>query len=152
MHRVAHREDPHPQCATGDRYLDDRHPGGWGELRLALGGVDHGVVQCGPGLWDLDHPSNRGLYRVYFNGGLVKLLLPLKRWFWLQLGLCVFLGFEYGMVVSLGMVLVGVTQGQVFVAYWLSGLLFDGYHALGNLAFYPLLKVPLTKALDRYLN
>ncbi|MCH4169953.1 MAG: ECF transporter S component [Lactobacillus sp.] len=107
-------------------------------------------VVLGFGIWTI--PQIVAYTVCILTVALVKLLLPLKRWFWLQLGLCVFLGFEYGVVVSLGMVLVGITQGQVFLAYWLSGLLFDGYHALGNLAFYPLLKLPLTKALDRYLN
>ncbi|MCB7264567.1 hypothetical protein LI272_23065, partial [Bacteroides uniformis] len=64
-------------------------------------------------------------------------LLPLKsrKFFWLQELLAGFLGLEYGFFVSLGMA--GWGGWAAFIAYWVSGLTFDLYHAAGNLAFYP---------------
>ena len=37
-----------------------------------------------------------------------------------------------------------------FIAYWVSGLTFDLYHAAGNLAFYPIFYLPLVLGLDRF--
>lgn len=66
-----------------------------------------------------------------------------------QLVLCVVVAFEYGFVVSLGMVVISQTA---FIAYYLNGVLFDGYHALGNVLFYPLLRLPLARLCTKYLE
>ena len=81
--------------------------------------------------------------------GLAK-VTPLKKHFTLQLILATFLGFEYGFFVSLGMSIYG--GWAAFLAYWLSGLLFDLYHALGNLGCYFILYKPLTVAFKHYLQ
>ncbi|WP_085650164.1 ECF transporter S component [Limosilactobacillus reuteri] len=78
--------------------------------------------------------------------GLAK-ITPLKKHFTLQLILATFLGFEYGFIVSLGMSIYG--GWAAFVAYWLSGLLFDFYHAVGNFGCYFILYKPLTVAFKR---
>ena len=78
--------------------------------------------------------------------GLAK-ITPLKKHFTLQLILATFLGFEYGFIVSLGMLIYG--GWAAFVAYWLSGLLFDFYHAVGNFGCYFILYKPLTVAFKR---
>lgn len=66
----------------------------------------------------------------------------------MQLGVATFLGLEYGLVVSLCMVVVG--QVPAFIAYYTSGFLFDIYHAAGNLVFYPLIYWSLRKVLLNY--
>lgn len=81
--------------------------------------------------------------------GLAK-ATPLKKHFALQLILATFLGFEYGFIVSLGMSIYG--GWAAFMAYWLSGLLFDFYHAVGNFGCYFILYKPLTVAFKRYLQ
>lgn len=81
--------------------------------------------------------------------GLAK-VTPLKKYFTLQLILATFLGFEYGFIISLGMSIYG--GWAAFVAYWLSGLLFDFYHAVGNFGCYFILYKPLTVAFKRYLQ
>ncbi len=78
--------------------------------------------------------------------GLAK-ITPLKKHFTLQLILATFLGFEYGFIVSLGMSIYG--GWAAFVAYWLSGLLFYFYHAVGNFGCYFILYKPLTVAFKR---
>lgn len=81
--------------------------------------------------------------------GLAK-VIPLKNHFTLQIILATLLGFEYGFFVSLGMSIYG--GWAAFFAYWLSGLMFDFYHALGNFGCYFILYKPLTVALKRYLQ
>lgn len=81
--------------------------------------------------------------------GLAK-VTPLKKHFTLQLILATFLGFEYGFIVSLGMSIYG--GWAAFMAYWLSSLLFDFYHAVGNFGCYFILYKPLTVAFKRYLQ
>ncbi|MDW5473916.1 ECF transporter S component [Limosilactobacillus reuteri] len=80
--------------------------------------------------------------------GLAK-VTPLKKHFTLQLILATFLGFEYGFIVSLGMSIYG--GWAAFMAYWLSGLLFDFYHVVGNFGCYFILYKPLTVAFKHYL-
>lgn len=56
---------------------------------------------------------------------------------WLMLGWAVLSGFIYGAVISVmscRMLYAGGGAGT-YVAYWLSGLLHDGYHAIGNAVF-----------------
>ena len=54
--------------------------------------------------------------------------------------------FCNGLIVSWGMFAVGSVHG--FWIYYLNGVLFDAYHALGNLGFYPLLYRPVNAALN----
>lgn len=81
--------------------------------------------------------------------GLAK-VTPLKKHLTLQLILATFLGYEYGFFISIGMSIYGGLAA--FFAYWLSGLAFDSFHAIGNLAFYLILYKPLTVALKHYFN
>ncbi|MFD1672593.1 ECF transporter S component [Agrilactobacillus yilanensis] len=104
-------------------------------------------IILGFGIWTL--PQIAAYMVCILTIAAFKWLLPLEHWFWLQLLLCTLLGFEYGLVVSLGMAVIG--SAPAFLAYYLSGLLFDLAHAIGNFVFYPLLKPPLTKALKRYM-
>lgn len=75
-------------------------------------------------------------------------ILPVKRHFLLQLIIAGLLGFEYGFFVSIGMAIFGGIPG--FIAYWTSGLLFDAYHAIGNLIFYPILYKPMQLGIKYY--
>lgn len=100
----------------------------------------------GFGIWTL--PQISAYVLCIFTVILCQHLLPLKRWFGLQIILALFLGFEYGFFVSLGLASLGSTPA--FWGYYLSGLPFDTFHSLGNLIFYPLLYPPLTKAFTRY--
>lgn len=75
-------------------------------------------------------------------------ITPLRKHLLLQVALAVFLGYEYGFLVSFGMTIYGGLPA--FLAYWLSGVPFDTYHAVGNFAFYFVLYKPLTMALQRY--
>ena len=81
--------------------------------------------------------------------GLAK-ALPIRKHLLLQVILAGFLGFEYGFFISIGMSIYGGLAA--FVVYWLNGLLFDGYHALGNVASYFILYKPLAKMLRTYFN
>ncbi|CAM3304638.1 ECF transporter S component [Sporolactobacillus spathodeae] len=54
-------------------------------------------------------------------------------------------GYLYGFVVSLNMLIGGVPS---FIAYWIMGLPFDTYHALGNFVFYILLSPILIRMLE----
>ncbi len=65
------------------------------------------------------------------------LLFRKKRRQFLMLGWAVFCGFFYGAVISVfscRTIYAGPSAGT-YLAYWLSGLLFDGYHAIGNALF-----------------
>jgi len=79
---------------------------------------------------------------------LLDKFTPLKKHFTLQLILAVFLGWEYGCFVDFGMSIFG--GFNAFLAYWAGSLVFDTYHAVGNLVFYPILYKPLNIALDHY--
>ncbi|WP_283621812.1 ECF transporter S component [Limosilactobacillus avium] len=81
--------------------------------------------------------------------GLAK-VLPIRKHLTLQVILAAFLGFEYGFFVSIGMSIYG--GFAAFIVYWLNGLLFDFYHAAGNVGFYFILYKPLTKMLRMYFK
>nr|WP_290443623.1 ECF transporter S component [Sporolactobacillus kofuensis] len=57
-------------------------------------------------------------------------------------GLC---GYLFGFLVSLNMLIGGVPS---FIAYWIMGLPFDSYHAIGNFIFYIILSPILIKLLE----
>ena len=99
----------------------------------------------GFGIWTL--PQIAAYVVCVVTVGIMAKIIPWKKMRWVQFVLCAFLGFEYGFVVSLGMAVIG--QAPAFWAYWLSGLPFDFYHAIGNLVFYPLLYWLLRKLLRR---
>lgn len=75
---------------------------------------------------------------------------PLKKHFIYQVVVAGFLGYEYGFIVSIGMSIYGGLSA--FFAYWLSGLTFDSFHAIGNVVIYMVLAKPLEVALNRYFN
>lgn len=81
---------------------------------------------------------------------LFKKLTPLTKWFWLQLALVAFLGIEYGILVDLGMTIFGGLPA--FIAYWAGSILFDTYHAIGNVIFYLLLYKPISLALKHFFE
>lgn len=54
-------------------------------------------------------------------------------------------GYLYGFVVSLNMLIGGVPS---FITYWIMGLPFDTYHAIGNIAFYIILSPILIRLLE----
>lgn len=81
---------------------------------------------------------------------LVKKLFPLAKWFWLQLVLVAFLGIEYGILVDLGMTIFGGLPA--FIAYWAGSILFDTYHAIGNVVFYLLLYKPISLAFKHFFE
>lgn len=65
------------------------------------------------------------------------LLFRKKHGQFLMLGWAVLCGFIYGAVISVmscRTIYTGAAAGT-YLAYWLSGLLFDGYHAVGNALF-----------------
>lgn len=101
-------------------------------------------VILGFGIWTV--PQIMAYIAVILTVAFCKKFLNLKNSFRMQLGLAVFLGFEYGLIVSWGMFAVGSVHG--FWIYYLNGVLFDAYHALGNLGFYPLLYRPVNAALN----
>lgn len=105
-------------------------------------------IFLGFGIWTL--PQIFAYAACALTVALFARLLPLKsrKLFWLQELLAGFLGLEYGFFVSLGMA--GWGGWAAFIAYWVSGLTFDLYHAAGNLAFYPILYLPLVLGLDRF--
>ena len=61
-----------------------------------------------------------------------------------------FLGIEYGILVDLGMTIFGGLPA--FIAYWAGSILFDTYHAIGNVVFYLLLYKPISLALKHFFE
>lgn len=102
----------------------------------------------GFGLWTV--PQIAAYLVCILTVGVMQKFLPLKQHLWLQVLLCTALGYEYGWCVSLGLAILG--SAPAFWPYWLSGLLFDTYHAMGNFVFYPLLAPVLSKLLQKYLT
>jgi energy-coupling factor transport system substrate-specific component len=105
-------------------------------------------IYLGFGIWTL--PQILAYIVCALTVVLIARLFNLKKKWWLQLIVATFLGYEYGFFVSLGMTIFG--GWAAFWAYWLSGLLFDSYHAAGNLVFYIVLYQPLSRALQHYLR
>lgn len=117
-------------------------------LLLAVNTMVLSNIFLGFGIWTI---PQIGAYAVcILVVGLLPRWTPLHRWFWAQLAVCGLLGFLYGFLVSAGMAVFGQLSGLGFWAYYIAGLPFDGYHAAGNLVFYPLLKKPLAVALQHY--
>ncbi|MFT8311002.1 MAG: ECF transporter S component [Sporolactobacillus sp.] len=54
-------------------------------------------------------------------------------------------GYLFGFIVSLNVLVAGVPS---FIAYWVMGLPFDSYHAVGNFLFYIILSPILIKLLE----
>jgi hypothetical protein len=81
---------------------------------------------------------------------MVTILPVIRRRIWLQIGLAGLLGYLYGFIVSLGMAVIGSLNGLGFWAYYVSGLPFDTYHAIGNLVFYPIVLAILRQGLQRF--
>lgn len=101
----------------------------------------------GFGLWTV--PQIIAYAVVVLTTALAQRWLHVNQTLFGQLALSVFAAFLYGLIVSLGMVVISQTA---FIAYYLNGVLFDGYHAVGNVLFYPLLRVPLARLCTRYLE
>lgn len=100
----------------------------------------------GFGIWTI--PQIFAYFMVILTIFLLQKVLPLKKYFSLQFLLSGLLGLEYGFFVSLGMAIWGGLAA--FWAYYLNGVLFDIYHALGNFCFYPLLYPPLRLLIAKY--
>lgn len=103
-------------------------------------------IILGFGIWTI--PQILAYIGCVLTIAFLAKILPLKKHLTLQIIVAVIIGFEYGFLVSLGMSIYGGVAA--FVAYWLSGILFDFYHAAGNFAFYLVLYKPLTMALEKY--
>ncbi|RXT58394.1 ECF transporter S component [Lacticaseibacillus chiayiensis] len=120
----------------------------WG-LSLTVSTLVVSNLVLGFGLWTLPQIAAYMVCLLVLQ--MVVLVLPMvRRVFWLQMGLAGLLGYLYGFVVSLGMAIIGSLNGLGFWAYYISGLLFDTYHALGNLAFYPIVLLVLQQGLQRF--
>lgn len=102
----------------------------------------------GFGVWTIPQILSYALCALTVAG--IAKLIPIAKHFTWQLVLATFLGFEYGFLVSIGMLIYGGIS--VFLAYYVNGLPFDCYHAIGNFAFYFVLYKPLKVALNRYLQ
>ena len=81
---------------------------------------------------------------------MVTILPVIRRRIWLQIGLAGLLGYLYGFIVILGMAVIGSLNGLGFWAYYVSGLPFDTYHAIGNLVFYPIVLAILRQGLQHF--
>ncbi|MBN7274021.1 ECF transporter S component [Ligilactobacillus pobuzihii] len=105
-------------------------------------------IFLGFGIWTLPQIVSYAI--CVLTIGALKKWTPLVRSFKYQILVCGGLGFEYGFFVSLGLAILGAAPA--FWPYWLSGLLFDTYHAIGNLVFYPLLYWLLSRLLAKYFQ
>lgn len=105
-------------------------------------------LYLGFGLWTF--PQIAAYIICVLTVWLVQKFLFLQKSWLFQLVIATFLGLEYGLVISLCMAVIG--QAPAFIAYYTSGFLFDIYHAAGNLIFYPLIYLPLSKILQNYLT
>ena len=95
------------------------------------------------------------LTTLFVSGGMgfalaILTMIISTKWFWLQLALVAFLGIEYGILVDLGMTIFGGLPA--FIAYWAGSILFDTYHAIGNVVFYLLLYKPISLALQHFFE
>ena len=103
----------------------------------------------GFGLWTLPQIVAYAMCLVVVQVSVT--LIPLIRLtLWIQIGIAGLLGYLYGFIVSLGMAVIGSLNGLGFWAYYLSGLLFDTYHVIGNLVFYPIVVLVLQQGLKRF--
>ncbi|WP_424321488.1 ECF transporter S component [Lacticaseibacillus chiayiensis] len=120
----------------------------WG-LSLTVSTLVVSNLVLGFGLWTLPQIAAYMVCLLVLQ--MVVLVLPMvRRVLWLQMGLAGLLGYLYGFVVSLGMAIIGSLNGLGFWSYYISGLLFDTYHALGNLVFYPIVLLVLQQGLQRF--
>lgn len=120
----------------------------WG-LGLTVSTLVVSNLVLGFGLWTLPQIAAYMICMLVLQA--IVLMLPVVRHqLWLQIGLAGLLGYLYGFVVSLGMAVIGSLNGLGFWAYYISGLLFDTYHAIGNLVFYPIVLVVLQQGLKRF--
>lgn len=103
-------------------------------------------IVLGFGIWTI--PQIFAYIGCVLTVAFLAKVTPLKKHIVLQIALATFLGYEYGFLVSFAMTIFG--GFPAFAAYWLSGVMFDTYHAIGNFAFYLVLFKPLTAALHRY--
>lgn len=58
-----------------------------------------------------------------------------------------FMGMFYGLIVSLNMLFIG--DGLMFIAYYLAGMPFDIYHAIGNFFFFIVLGPIIMKIMEK---
>lgn len=105
-------------------------------------------IILGFGIWTLPQIGAYIICILLVSG--IAQIIPLRRHIGWQIILAASLGFIYGFFVSLGMMLVGGFGITAFWAYYLNGLIFDCYHAGGNLILYPLLYRTVVNVLRRY--
>lgn len=80
---------------------------------------------------------------------VVSKFLPERLRFLGQIILAGLMGYLYGFIISLVQaIFFGIPN---FWVYYLQGLLFDTYHAVGNLLFYSILIPPLNRVWQRFL-
>lgn len=120
----------------------------WG-IALSMSTLMVSNLILGFGLWTLPQIVAYAMCLVVVQVSVT--LIPLiRRTLWIQIGIAGLLGYLYGFIVSLGMAVIGSLNGLGFWAYYLSGLLFDTYHAIGNLVFYPIVVLVLQQGLKRF--
>lgn len=61
-----------------------------------------------------------------------------------------FMGYVFGFVVSLDKLMIG--GPSLFIVYYSFGILFDTFHAVGNLFFYLLAAPILIRVLNKYIK
>lgn len=115
-------------------------------LIIAIGIMLISNIILGFGIWTLGQICAY-TFCILLVFGLNK-LTPLKKHKSYQLILAFMLGYLYGLIVSLSLQIFG--GWAAFITYWISGLPFDTYHALGNIGFYLPVSLALSKALDYY--
>lgn len=103
-------------------------------------------IYLGFGIWTV--PQILAYTGCVLTVAFLTKVTPLKNHFGMQIALAVFLGWEYGFFVDLGMTIFGGLPA--FIAYLASSFAFDTYHAIGNFAFYLVLYKPVTMALENY--
>lgn len=120
----------------------------WG-IALTMSTLVVSNLILGFGLWTLPQIVAYAMCLVVVQVSVT--LIPLiRRTLWIQIGIAGLLGYLYGFIVSLGMAVIGSLNGLGFWAYYLSGLLFDTYHVIGNLVFYPIVVLVLQQGLKRF--
>lgn len=104
----------------------------------------------GTGLWTIWQIISWGLIGV-ISGILGKAMKKIP--FYVILILAVFSGYLYGFIVSLTNYQI---TGHGFLAYYVAGLPFDTYHAIGNavimLLLYPTISFIFQKYIQKHLN
>lgn len=130
--RIALTVLPNVQPVTAILILMAAYIGAWDAVLSAVVIVLVTNLYMGMGIWSI--------FQVVAWGAITLIsyfLFRRKQNQWLMLGWAVLAGFIYGAVISTMSCRTLYAGGGAgtYLAYWLSGLLYDGYHAVGNAVF-----------------